>query len=77
MGWILVVIEDILAPILVTGTVSVSSLHVCILCILFILFFVLFVLFFNEGIVSTTGGGQKSTAAAVKGAPAVQQSVYV
>ena len=33
--------------------------------------------FFNEGIVSTTGGGQKSTAAAVKGAPAVQQSVYV
>ena len=74
MGWILVVIEDILAPILVTGTVSVSSLHVCILCILF---FVLFVLFFNEGIVSTTGGGQKSTAAAVKGAPAVQQSVYV
>lgn len=76
MGWILVVIEDILAPILVTGTVSVSSLHVCILFILF-LCFVLFVLFFNEGIVSTTGGGQKSTAAAVKGAPAVQQSVYV
>ena len=73
MGWILVVIEDILAPILVTGTVSVSSLHVCIL----FLCFILFCPFFNEGIVSTTGGGQKSTAAAVKGAPAVQQSVYV
>ena len=72
MGWILVVIEDILAPILVTGTVSVSSLHVCILFTVFCFICP----FFNEGIV-TTGGGQKSTAAAVKGAPAVQQSVYV